>query len=825
MSRFASLVAVLAIAGIAGAQGKQESLVTDVKTSIHRGVRFLVKVQKPDGSWEDLKDKEGKYYYQGGSTALALLALMQCENLPDDPQLEQERARAIERGLKSIRLIESKRVYVRAMQIMALAEASYLDSERANHKADRAIIERNIEWLLKARVYYDKKFIGWTYEIWPNAQSTDASNSQYALLALWYARQIGVAIPRDVWEEIRDHYVRTQRKEDGSWLYSQDPNYNKDEKGPSLTMTIAGICGLQIAAMELNGGREQWQPGGAFKNCGKYNDEPALAAALKWLGKNYHVKPDTRTYYHLYGLERAGRLTGQRFFGEHDWYREGCEFLVKQQQDDGSWPNPGGWDRWPHVNTAFALLFLSKGRTPVLISKLVHGRWPRDEKDLDWNNDRNDLRHLTEYVAKTTDMFGKKPLAWQTYDIARAQEAYRNVKNAPAGAEVDAAVVADMKQSPILYITGHEAITQRFTDGEVTLIKRFVENGGFIVAEACCGSPEFDIRFKKWVEDTWGQPLELLPSTHPVWTCENKITPGDPYKLMGLNIGCRTVMLYSPQDMSCFWESNVKQNDANSLQAFRLGVNIIAYGTGRTPPLPRLTPIAVADADGKQKAPRGRGEFRVMQIRHSQDFQPAPKAMSNLMANVHQVVGLEVATKVIPISLSAKSRDIMAEKFFYMHGKSAFSINKDDLASLEFTLRHGGLLFADACCGDATFDKSFRKFASDLFPKEKLVRVPFEDKDRDELFGPEYNDGKNPLTAANIQCRTAPNGKVQPMEPMLEGIKIDGRWVVLYSRYDIGCALERHTSPDCVGYAPESALRIATAVVRYNVGAIVGRPR
>jgi hypothetical protein len=55
------------------------------------------------------------------------------------------------------------------------------------------------------------------------------------------------------------------------------------------------------------------------------------------------------------------------------------------------------------------------------------------------------------------------------------------------------------------------------------------------------------------------------------------------------------------------------------------------------------------------------------------------------------------------------------------------------------------------------------------------------------------------------------------MEPYLEGIQLNGRWVVLYSRNDIGCALERNTSADCVGYDPESAMRIATAAVLYNV--------
>jgi hypothetical protein len=78
------------------------------------------------------------------------------------------------------------------------------------------------------------------------------------------------------------------------------------------------------------------------------------------------------------------------------------------------------------------------------------------------------------------------------------------------------------------------------------------------------------------------------------------------------------------------------------------------------------------------------------------------------------------------------------------------------------------------------------------------------------------NDNKEPITAENIKCRTTPNGKLDKMDPHLEGIQIDGRWVVLYSKYDLGCALERNTSADCVGYDHASALRIATAAVLYN---------
>jgi hypothetical protein len=39
--------------------------------------------------------------------------------------------------------------------------------------------------------------------------------------------------------------------------------------------------------------------------------------------------------------------------------------------------------------------------------------------------------------------------------------------------------------------------------------------------------------------------------------------------------------------------------------------------------------------------------------------------------------------------------------------------------------------------------------------------------------------------------------------------------VVIYSKVDLGCALEGHTSPDCWTHEPASALRLARAAVLY----------
>jgi hypothetical protein len=52
--------------------------------------------------------------------------------------------------------------------------------------------------------------------------------------------------------------------------------------------------------------------------------------------------------------------------------------------------------------------------------------------------------------------------------------------------------------------------------------------------------------------------------------------------------------------------------------------------------------------------------------------------------------------------------------------------------------------------------------------------------------------------------------------PQLEGIKINGHWAIIYSKYGIGCALDGTHSSDCKGYMPGDAARIAGNVLFYS---------
>ena len=76
-----------------------------------------------------------------------------------------------------------------------------------------------------------------------------------------------------------------------------------------------------------------------------------------------------------------------------DWYREGTQTLVETQDAlSGYWAGTGPGESEPLIGTSFALLFLSKGRWPVLLAKLQHG-----DGD-DWNHHRSDVANLTRYV-------------------------------------------------------------------------------------------------------------------------------------------------------------------------------------------------------------------------------------------------------------------------------------------------------------------------------------------------------------------------------------------------------------------------------------------
>jgi hypothetical protein len=427
----------------------------------------------------------------------------------------------------------------------------------------------------------------------------------------------------------------------------------------------------------------------------------------------------------------------------------------------------------------------------VLVAKLAHGGLD----STDWNRKRNDLRHLVAFAGR--ELFNRQPMAWQLFDI-RERGALPKDKLAE--------VAAQLLETPVVFLNGHNFLPR---DTDLELLREYLANGGFVFAEACCGSPAFDQNFKAAVPKLFdGAELKELDEKHPVWQAKFLVPPGKPFRLFGVSQGCKTVLIYSPRPLAGYWEAN-QLKDGDGKTAFELGANVVAYATGLEPPKPRGTKVDVPKDDPKALVKRG--YLQVAQLKHEGDDKPAPKAMRNLMAEARHA-GLDVVLETKDVYPTAET--VLGYRFLYMHGRRNFPPpTAEDLKHLRFNLKSGGTLLADACCGSPAFDKAFRAFMGVLWAEDKLKLEPIPPDD--ELFGKALNG----VAIQQVRCRRRlPDGKVtepRGVPPALEGVKLNGRWVVIYSPYDIGCALENHKSSDCVGHDHDSALRLARAAVLY----------
>ncbi|MFO0806835.1 MAG: DUF4159 domain-containing protein [Gemmataceae bacterium] len=829
---FAPVVAVLGVLlllpGESPAQPKaaapakpEDELVNKVRDTIKRGVTFLKNsTDKQSGNWEGivlqfLADMEG------GSTALVVLALLNCGEKPDDPQMA--------RALDYLASLPARKTYVVGLQNMVFAEA--------RRPKDLAIIQRNADWLIEKALGYQNgagTLNGWSY---PGNTLPDNSNTQYALLGLYAAKQAGAKIEDRHWKAIQEYYTRTQAQS-GFWRYHNSTLQGGNDSA-SFTMSVAGVCGLVIAGMGLDQSEQQLDLAtGVAANCGVYAEDGALARGMNWVASKFAFNQGKSNAYNIYGIERLGRLSGQRFIGKYDWYREGCVYLISKQEPSGAIKVGAGIDGSEILSTAFCLLFLSKGRTPVLISKFAWGDY-RDagggtfrevsvgtKGEVNWNRKHNDTRHLVDFASR--ELFKGVPLSWQVYDMRR-----QNIETDEKLLEE----VGVLLQSPVLYLNGHGKMPFVGQPGELLsvpekILQKYVDEGGFLLAEACCGDEEFTASFRLLMKRIFPKnDLRRLPESHAIWTSFYKDEGLAQFAgLEGMEKGCRTVAVFSPKPLAGYWEEQrfmpkpgkapAKPGDPNHRgeMSYKLAGNVIAYATGLELPKPKLTTTKIFDP--KSDTGPTRGVFMVAQLQTvGGDADPAPAAMRNLMSHLREKTGLDVSLKKLEPPPFPGDDRLFNYKFMYLHGRKPFTLEAEGVESIKSNLQTGGLLFADAGCNGydswKKFDESFRANCKKLFPDSPLQVIPAND--------PLLSAKMNGAAIGTVRCRRErPDGKGPEAEmrgyaPYLEGVKVDGRWVIVYSKYDIGCALEGHKASDCMGHDRESALKLGSAVVLYSL--------
>ena len=696
-----------------------------------------------------------------------------------------EKDEAVQRGLKHLRSVKDPEItYEIALMIMAFAAAK--DGGR-----DKPRI-LTLAHKLEALQLKSGSMAGcWNYG--PLGEG-DRSNGQFAILGLRDAVHAGIRVDRTTWRRARHDWLSSQNA-DGGWGYSSLAPSSRS------SMTAAGVATLVITDLMLRDDSDVG-PDGKPNCCSQREPNTALQNALNWIARSggITVNRGTRgwTLYYLYGLERAGRLSGRRFFGRHDWYRRGAELLVNAQLVRGNWRGSGHAETQEIVATSFALLFLSKGLAPILISKLKYGP-PGIPDDNNWNKHRDDIRNLTDLITGLPKW--PKLLTWQIVDIDKIDSAQ------------------ELMLGSIQYISGEESLQFKQREKVVALLKEYINQGGFIFAVNCCGGFEFDKSFRELVRDMFPNgeaQLKKLPPSHDVFRAEYPLP--DSVELWGVELGCRTAIIYSPDDLSCYWNKWMRHDPPKRHQNLktaiirktRIGVNVVAYATGREPVSP-LVSHHPPDQGGKDVEIE-RGLLQIANIRFGDGRDAAPLALKNLLLALNRTVGLAASTK--RRSLPATDPNIFKYPILFMHGRNRFELSEQERKQLKVHLARGGVLFANAVCGSSQFDRSFRHLMKQVFPKQKLERIPPNHEMFTTDIGFDIRQVKRRVPEADNRTVVL-NSVVKVGEPFLEGIELDGRYAVVYSKYDISCAIQRQASVACTGYVSEDATKLAINVILY----------
>ncbi len=368
----------------------------------------------------------------------------------------------------------------------------------------------------------------------------------------------------------------------------------------------------------------------------------------------------------------------------------------------------------------------------------------------------------------------------------------------------------DPDDIPVLYFTGHMPIS--FDEATKKRLREYVISGGYIWAQACCGASRFYKSFVEQMKDIFSdRTFVKLPLDHPVYHCYYDITKvrrmygGKVVEeiappLEGIYIGCRTAVFISKYDLGCGWAGLTNRYNAiYPTDARYLGINMVNYCLAYH----KLGKFLAHKKVYFENDQNERADFTMGQIAHAGVWDPNPSGVANLLKAVLANTSTEVKFKRQVVDLDRG--DFFQLPLLYITGHGHFSFSTRGAEALRRYLLAGGMLFADACCGNLSFDESFRREIAKVFPNRKLQPIPM----NHEIFRSLFQIREIAYTPL-VQFQN-PDLNL----PMLEGIEINGKLAVVYSRYDLGNGWEGEPRPFAKGWDRVDALKFGINLVVY----------
>jgi len=594
----------------------------------------------------------------------------------------------------------------------------------------------------------------------------DHSASQFAVLGLWAVDQLGAEVPGAFWKMTEAAWLKDQDAS-GGW------NYSKTFSTPlpvTPSMTAAGVATLFITNDYLHGP--------AFADCKGNVPHKPIDAGLAWLTAHaaevFELK-NQFPYYTLYGIERIGLASGYKYLGTIDWYQEGCKALLASQFPDGSWnQNP--------ADTCFGILFLVRGRAPVVMNKLeyeldMHGDKARAAN---WNQRPRDAANVTNWIGRQLE----REVRWQIVNLKGTAQ--------------------DLHDAPILYLAGNQALTLSEKDMEV--LREFALQGGVILGHADCSNPVFATSFKKLGVKLF-PPYEFreLPAGHLIYDeIYSRKKWRNPPRVQGLSNGVRELMVLLPAgDPARFWQTGAVLGHE---PVYELLANLFLYATEHRDL--RAKPESWLVTPQANVAPGA--TMRVARLSFAGNWNPEPAGWPRLAAILHNQNLVELKIETVKLGENRLgTANAAGYRLAHLTATGKVKLGDAEGAELKAFVESGGTLFVDAAGGDAQAAESLEAELTTLMG-QKPVPLPLDHALFKNLGMPVMEVGYRPYAMK----RTL--GKIKG--PRLRAIMVKDRPAVLFSPEDISAGLVGEAMDGIFGYTPESAVAVARAVVMSAMG-------
>lgn len=711
----------------------------EIGRAIQRGVDFLL-----DQFLQTRLKGADRYDAEtfAGLNALCVYALLHAGQAISDERLsvKSEQMKSLIQRMKEFPMDGGRATYSRALRISALAVN--------DRPEDRSVLEKDAQWLLGSSIQG-----AFTYSKPPPGSQRsnggwDNSNSQYGGLGVWAATEAGFRAPSSFWQDVESHWSDCQTHS-GGW------GYGGGAQSATLAMTSAGVTSLFIAREQL-GTQPNAPESGPLSR--------AILRGLEWLDEGDHSIDVNNAHrgYTLYGLERAGLASGYKFFGKHDWYLELAAQAIANQLPDGAWEGGDG----PLAETAFTLLFLSRGRHPIFVSKL------RFEGN--WANRPREIANLTRFAGRELE----RPLNWQTVGLERDW--------------------TEWTDAPVLFIASDQP--PNFSDADIDKLRQYVEAGGMIFTHADKNSGAFNRYLESLAPRLFPQyPLATIPQDHIIYSV---MFPSEskPH-FQGVSNGSRLLLVHSPNDLAKSWTARPLRSNR---PAYEAAVNVIVYAAGRREFRNRLNSIYVTPPSEKPIA-----VVPVARLKYEGNWDPEPGAWKRFARTLQRQTSLTAAQ--LPIKIEDLTYE--AAPIGHLTGTDAITFTDAQIDALRQFVARGGVLLIDACGGSRPFFESIQK---NLLPKLFPASSPQPIDDMHPLLSGK-SDGMDDLTKPRFRPYAIESrGKVPGQITSFEA----GQGAVVLSDLDLTSALLATGAWGIAGYQPTYAEGFVKNLVLWTISRI-----